>query len=153
MDKISEKLSFRVDDPELLEFVYSLGRERSKVICALLRECMEEGGGYVSPRIMAATGFSYKNKKPIKGSGTSERKKLANAPTQRSAPPKKLSMQPVKEEPKVVEQVQEEPQSVPNLPPEPVTADEPLTADGQVSSAPKISNPAMIAAGLSAFSI
>ena len=75
------RLSFQIDDPELLDFVYSLGRERSKVLRLLLRDCMEEGGGYVPPRVMAETGFSYKGKKAMKGSSAKREKGSVKKPT------------------------------------------------------------------------
>lgn len=140
------KLVFQTDDPELLDFVYSLGRERSKVICALLRECMEEGGGYIPPRIMAATGFSYKNKKAIKKTGT--------VTTSKPKQPPKRQKPLYKEEPVVV------PAPAPVKEPEFVKEPEPIkneqnqtTGDEEsyVSSAPKIQNAGLVMAQLSAF--
>lgn len=148
------KLVFQTDDPELLDFVYSLGRERSKVICALLRECMEEGGGYIPPRIMAATGFSYKNKKAIKKTGTVTTSKPKQSP--------KRQKPLYKEEPVVVPAPApvEEPKEVISKEPdaeevvEPVKNEHnPITGDEEfyVSSAPKIQNAGLVMAQLSAF--
>lgn len=165
------KLSFQTDDPELLDFVYSLGRERSKIICALLRDCMEEGDGYVPPRIMAVTGFSYKNKKSIKRAG----KDITSKPKQVSKRPKHLHKEETasvqqdvttddeEKKPDVTMQVpaQEasEPMPEPVPTPEPVPIQEPVTSEqaasdneeSYVSSAPKINNTGFIMAGLSAF--
>ena len=69
-----EKIIFQTDDAEVIAFLYSLGRSRSVVLNQLIKDCIEDGGGYVSPRIMAETGFSYKNKKPV--IPTSERKQM-----------------------------------------------------------------------------
>lgn len=159
------KLSFQTDDPELLDFVYSLGRERSKIICALLRDCMDEGDGYVPPRIMAVTGFSYKNKKSIKRAG----KDITSKPKQVSKRPKHL----YKEETASIQQdvttddeekkpdvtMQVPVQEAPEPMPEPVPTTEPVVPEqaasdneeSYVSSAPKINNTGFIMAGLSAF--
>lgn len=159
------KLSFQTDDPELLDFVYSLGRERSKIICALLRDCMEEGDGYVPPRIMAVTGFSYKNKKSIKRAG----KDITSKPKQVSKRPKHLHKEETvsvqqdvttdneEKKPDVTMQVPAQEASEPM--PEPVPASAPVVSEqaasdneeSYVSSAPKINNTGFIMAGLSAF--
>lgn len=159
------KLSFQTDDPELLDFVYSLGRERSKIICALLRDCMEEGDGYVPPRIMAVTGFSYKNKKYIKRAG----KDITSKPKQVSKRPKHLHKEETasvqqdvttdneEKKPDVIMQVPA--QEAPEPMPEPVPTPEPVVSEqaasdneeSYVSSAPKINNTGFIMAGLSAF--
>jgi hypothetical protein len=153
-----EKLSFQVTDPELLDFIYSLGRERSKIICHLLKECMEEGDGYVPPRIMAATGFSYKNKKHIKKSGV-----ISVAAPRKPKKPTPLN----KEETRSRKDVEEksialvEPEFAP-VPPKTVveqavqtepavtTVQEPDANDGYVSSAPK-ANASLVMRGLAAF--
>lgn len=159
------KLSFQTDDPELLDFVYSLGRERSKIICALLRDCMEEGDGYVPPRIMAVTGFSYKNKKYIKRAG----KDITSKPKQVSKRPKRLHKEETasvqhdvttddeEKKPDVTMQVPAQEASEPM--PEPVPTPAPVVSEqaasdneeSYVSSAPKINNTGFIMAGLSAF--
>lgn len=159
------KLSFQTDDPELLDFVYSLGRERSKIICALLRDCMDEGDGYVPPRIMAVTGFSYKNKKYIKRAG----KDITSKPKQVSKRPKHLHREETasvqqdvttdneEKKPDVIMQVPAQEATEPM--PEPVPITEPVVSEqaasdneeSYVSSAPKINNTGFIMAGLSAF--
>lgn len=154
-----EKLSFRVDDPEILDFVYSLGRERSKIICQLLRDCMEEGDGYVPTRVMAATGFSYKNKKSIKKTGTVTNSKPKQSPKRqkplyKEEPVVAPAPAPLEEQKEVISKEPEtvkEPELVKE--PEPVRNEQSTTGDEEsyVSSAPKIQNAGLVMAQLSAF--
>jgi hypothetical protein len=157
-----EKLTFRVDDPEVLEFIYSLGRERSKVICQLIRDCMDEGGGYVPPRIMAATGFSYKNKKSIKRTGTVVTSKPSR-PLKQQKSPNKEAIKTVTQTEETKQPVSAEPEAAISVTPEPIISSEhieskpaepaetPKDEETYVSSAPKINNSGLIMAGLSAF--
>lgn len=146
------KLSFRVDDPELLDFIYSLGRSRSNVIIALLRDCMEEGGGYVPPRIMAETGFSYKNKKPIKMTGSSVKRNTTKVHVASQTMEQSVSKEPDvtlnKEETPLVAAPPVTTESEPEPEPEPIQED---AKNDYVSSAPKISNTNLVMAGLSTF--
>ena len=57
-----ERYTFITDNQDVIEFIRTLGRKRSKVIEQLLLDCMEDGQGFVSSRIMYETGFSYSKK-------------------------------------------------------------------------------------------
>lgn len=59
------RYTFVTDNQELIDFIETFGRKRSTIINQLLIDCMEDGQGYISPRIMYETGFSY-NKKNTK---------------------------------------------------------------------------------------
>ena len=173
-----ERLSFQVDDPELLDFIYSLGRERSKIINFLLKECMEEGDGYVPLRIMAATGFSYKNKKAVKRTNKSSDTE-SNEPIKSQETMPQDVIEPIVS---VVSVLELEPESKPKPEPrieptsiinEPVTSakSESITASLEqesavskpvaslepestyVSSAPKIQNADRLRAGLAGFGL
>lgn len=159
-----EKLSFQVDDPELLDFIYSLGRERSKIINFLLKECMEEGDGYVPLRIMAATGFSYKNKRVIKkGEASSVTKLVKKAMSQDLSEPitgvasvidtiskQKSQSESTRVITEPVISVKAEP--VIELPKLETIVSKPAVSseaeNGYVSSAPKIQNEGLLRAGL-----
>ena len=143
-----KKLSFRVDDPELLDFIYSLGRERSKIICMLLRDCMEEGGGYVPPRVMAATGFSYKGKKAIHGLSATKpvratKKVLYKEASQTRKVNKKAEQIEQKEEKEPVREPISDQEAAPEATLEPEAT--------YVSSAPEIKNKSLVMSGLAAF--
>lgn len=146
-------LKFQLDDPELLDFVYSLGRKRSKILELLLRECMEEGGGYVPLRIMAATGFSYKGKKIIKRSSAEQKQSV----------PERKAYYKEETHTKVPQKTEEKENKQTNYEPETVTEPEVTTNVAEtphekpneseqtyVSKAPTIDNPELLK-GLSAF--
>lgn len=150
------KLTFQVDDPELLDFVYSLGRKRSEIICLLLRACMDEGGGYVPLRIMAATGFSYKGKKIVKRSSADQKQSV---PERKSHNKEETHTKvPQKAEENENKQTNYEPETVAEPEQKEVTTGAAETAHEEnnepeqtyVSKAPKIENPELLK-GLSAF--
>lgn len=147
-------LRFQTDDPELLAFIRSLGRKRSDVICELLKECMNEGGGYVPPRIMAATGFHYR-----KGAYVYE--DMEERPRVRVVPVVKKTHRPAKTAVEVKEVKTEAPEAETTETPEaeaPETPEAPETSETSeepeadyASSGPEIKNKELVMNGLAAF--
>lgn len=149
-----EKITFQTDDPEIIAFLYSLGRSRSKVLNQLIRDCMDDGCGYVSPRIMAETGFSYKNKKPVV---PSSQRKRCYVTSSFSKKPKKAVTRAT--EPKPIAKslvIEPTPDPAPDVEPIEKIQETPVinnATEQDNTKGPHISNPGMIAAGLASFGI
>ena len=151
------KVTFLTDDPTVLEFLETLGRKKSLIVNQLILDCIEDGDGYVTPRIMAETGFHYrkpvslKKSKSVKKSKTPTVKKQKpwsvnnkeelnseDIKTNENIVTKTIEVKPIiQEEPMIIEATQEEIQ------------DKNVAND----NAPQIANSEMIFAGLASFGL
>lgn len=170
-----KRITFQTNDPELLDFLQSLGHKRSVVLCALLRDCLEKNEGYLPARIMAETGFTYK--KPTRS--TPVRKKSVSYAKPKTArheqaqtvkknvsqdvvpaiTPEVIPSQPVIETPTQVPVPPEvTPVQAPTITPEPMPSDMRQDSSGDddnyvSKTGPVITNPETVLKGLSSFGI